>query len=41
MEYQSILYEKRKKQCVFEEINHPSHVSSPLDVHGRPRIIAS
>ena len=30
MEYQSILYKLKQKQCVFEEINHPSHVSSPL-----------
>ena len=39
----SVHFSLKKKQCVFEEINHPStfHVSSPLDVHGRPRIIAS
>ena len=29
MEYQSILYKLKQKQCVFEKINHPSHGSSP------------
>ena len=30
MEYQSILYKLKQKQCLFEEINHPPRVSSPL-----------